>query len=51
VGEVLRGAWHAMLANEGVAPITCAAPDACPACGTAADLVNGACSDCGLQLE
>ncbi|HEY3351907.1 MAG TPA: hypothetical protein VGQ83_01540 [Polyangia bacterium] len=22
----------------------------CPACGTAAPLVNGACSDCGLQL-
>jgi hypothetical protein len=23
----------------------------CPACGTVAPLVNGACSDCGLQLE
>jgi hypothetical protein len=23
----------------------------CPACGTAAPLVAGACSDCGLQLE
>lgn len=23
----------------------------CPACGTAAPLVSGACSDCGLQLE
>jgi hypothetical protein len=23
----------------------------CPACGTAAPLVHGACSDCGLQLE
>ncbi|HYO55530.1 hypothetical protein [Archangium sp.] len=23
----------------------------CPACGTAAPLVKGACSDCGLQLE
>ena len=23
----------------------------CPACGTAAPLVEGACSDCGLQLE
>ncbi len=22
----------------------------CPCCGTAAPLVNGACSDCGLQL-
>lgn len=28
-------------------------PDAeppCPCCGTAAPLVDGACSDCGLQL-
>ena len=24
---------------------------ACPACGTAAALVEGACSDCGIQLE
>jgi predicted amidophosphoribosyltransferase len=23
----------------------------CPACGTAAPLIKGACSDCGLQLE
>lgn len=23
----------------------------CPACGTAAPLVEGACSDCGLVLE
>jgi len=23
----------------------------CPACGTAAPLVDGCCSDCGLQLE
>jgi len=23
----------------------------CPACGTAAPLVDGACSDCGLQLD
>jgi hypothetical protein len=23
----------------------------CPACGLAAPLVEGACSDCGLQLE
>ena len=26
-------------------------PLACPACGCAAELVAGACSDCGLQLE
>jgi hypothetical protein len=23
----------------------------CPACGTAAPLLAGACADCGLQLE
>ena len=23
----------------------------CPACGTAAPLIDGACSDCGIQLE
>jgi hypothetical protein len=23
----------------------------CPACGTAAPLVDGCCSDCGLQVE
>ena len=28
-----------------------AADPPCPACGTAAPLVNGACTDCGLQLE
>ncbi len=46
-----------MLAREGVSP-ACDAPSAatgehlpCPACGTAAPLVDGACSDCGLQLD
>ena len=35
-------------------PAVAAAPGAdppCPACGTAAPLAAGACSDCGLQLE
>jgi predicted amidophosphoribosyltransferase len=45
-----------MLAREGVAPVACQLDPAsdeppCPACGTAAPLVAGACSDCGLQLE
>lgn len=47
-----------MLAREGVEPpgatrATLADSDEppCPACGTAAPLVDGACSDCGLQLE
>jgi len=47
-----------MLEREGTAP---AAPIGvefaedeempCPACGTAAPLVEGACGECGLQLE
>jgi predicted amidophosphoribosyltransferase len=53
---VLRGEWAAALEREGVAPVACAIdPDAdeppCPACGTQAPLVRGACADCGLQLE
>jgi hypothetical protein len=48
-----------MLIREGVDPETlrASAPASeseeppCPACGTAAPLVEGACSDCGLQLE
>ena len=44
-----------MLAREGttpVTPVTCEGDELpCPACGTAAPLVAGACSDCGLQLE
>jgi hypothetical protein len=33
----------------GAGPASNEAP--CPACGTAAPLANGACTDCGLQLE
>ncbi len=52
----MHGDWHDVLAREGLAPVAVAvAEDAehlpCPACGTAAPLVDGACSDCGLQLE
>jgi predicted amidophosphoribosyltransferase len=48
--------WRDQLAREGLAPMFVPAPAegeelACPACGTAAPLVDGACSDCGLQLE
>jgi hypothetical protein len=58
VQDVLRGRWLEMVKAEGtvdqVAPRPPLDPDAdppCPACGTVAPLVNGACSDCGLQLE
>ncbi len=36
---------------EGALPLDPAADPPCPACGTAAPLVEGACSDCGLQLD
>jgi hypothetical protein len=52
----MRSDWRDDLAREGLAPVAVTvAEDAehppCPACGTAAALVQGACSDCGLQLE
>lgn len=52
----MRSDWCDGLAREGLAPVELAAASdaehlACPACGTAAPLADGACSDCGLQLE
>jgi hypothetical protein len=57
VARLLQSRWDDLLAREGVEPEEAAAAPAdgenppCPACGTAAPLVEGACSDCGLQLE
>lgn len=57
LSELLRDDWNALLEREGVAPVKLAPGDLvgddppCPACGTAAPLVGGACADCGLQLE
>jgi hypothetical protein len=57
VAEVLHGEWQAMLANEGEGAVVHAKvvgddeEPPCPACGTQAPLVEGACSDCGLTLE
>jgi len=60
VARLLQERWRASLEQEGVDPdpfVAAPAADApegedppCPACGTAAPLVEGACSDCGLQL-
>jgi hypothetical protein len=50
VAEIVRGDWRELLAREGAAPVDLSG-DACPACGSTAALVSGACSDCGLQLE
>ena len=54
--ELFRDEWHSDLAREGLDVVAVAAGEEsehppCPACGTAAALVEGACSDCGLQLE
>jgi len=46
----VRGDWRAALAREGVAPVEPTNEEACPACGFAGDLVDGACGDCGLHL-
>ncbi len=48
--------WQSLLDQEGtLGDETAAGPESddppCPACGTAAPLVNGACKECGLQLE
>ncbi len=59
VAALLDREWRQLLAREGTVGeliVTGAAelgPDdepPCPACGTAAPLVEGACSDCGLVL-
>ncbi|MHB8872646.1 MAG: hypothetical protein ACYC8T_03070 [Myxococcaceae bacterium] len=59
VNDLLRDRWIESVKREGVvettgAPAAAVDPDGeppCPACGTVAPLVKGACSDCGLQLE
>ena len=53
---LLRDEWHEQMAREGLEPVQITVDEnaehlPCPACGTAAALVEGACSDCGLQLE
>lgn len=58
VARLVQDRWREMALREGTVgdehPAV-ASPDAnetpCPACGTAAPLVAGACADCGLQLE
>jgi hypothetical protein len=56
VMALLHARWQNMLTQEGtldeceVDPATGDDPP-CPACGVAAPLVDGACKECGLQLE
>ena len=61
--QMMRDQWLELVAKEGTVGAMRAAPHAdggdgdpdgelpCPACGTAAPLVDGCCSDCGLNLE
>jgi hypothetical protein len=58
VARLLAARWRELALREGVVDsghpaVTPPAGDdpPCPACGTAAPLVNGACTDCGLQLD
>ena len=57
IAAMQRERWEQSLALEGLTPVVAPAEAGeaeeppCPACGTAAPLVEGACSDCGLQLE
>ncbi|WP_428268543.1 hypothetical protein [Haliangium sp.] len=58
VAALLQAEWLDLVDREGTGTMTRTAPAGedeseelpCPACGTAAPLVEGACSDCGLQL-
>jgi hypothetical protein len=58
VAQLLDSRWRALALREGTinpdgTPVESPglAETPCPACGTAAPLAGGACSDCGLQLE
>jgi hypothetical protein len=54
VAHLMQRRWQELALREGTvaedSPFVTGGA-ACPACGTAAPLVNGACTDCGLQLE
>lgn len=61
VAALLQQRWMDSIQREGlvpegapIQPLPAASEDGeppCPACGTAAPLVAGACADCGLQLD
>jgi hypothetical protein len=58
VAHLMQERWRALALREGtvdldhpsVAPSE-ASELSCPACGTAAPRIDGACAECGLQLE
>lgn len=63
IQALVHAGWRELALREGTIdldhPAAAAPPDSlqpsddppCPACGKAAPLVGGACTDCGLQLE
>jgi len=58
VSGLLRSEWQALIEREGTGAAGLFGVEAregeeppCPCCGTAAPLVEGACSECGLQLD
>ncbi|HEY4187530.1 MAG TPA: hypothetical protein VGP07_20805 [Polyangia bacterium] len=58
VNELMQERWRALALREGTIddahPVLAPTETGelpCPACGTAAPLAGGACTDCGLQLE
>jgi len=59
VARLMQERWREIAVREGtaaadhpaVAALGAGGDPPCPACGTAAPLAAGTCSDCGLQLE
>ena len=58
VARLVQDRWRELALREGTitdehpsVATTDAGDRPCPACGTTAPLADGACSDCGLQLE
>jgi hypothetical protein len=60
VGELMHAEWLEAVRREGtleqvalapIAPLEEGADPPCPACGFVGPLQEGACADCGLQLE
>ena len=58
IAHLLQERWRELALREGTidekhpaVAVGAGGEPPCPACGTAAPLVAGACSDCGLQLE
>lgn len=54
LAKLMNDQWRDMVEAEGTelpqGEVSEDGEPACPACGTAAPLVGGACSDCGLHL-